>query len=161
MRTAAFPLHRHSLPQLAIDGVLVALAYYLSYRLRFDADLPAQYHDLLSATIIWVVAIALVVFTLFRLYQRWWRYTRQRDFVSIVQAVAVVTLGIAGYVALVKPVTRPGGAAGEIAVTLPTGVLGSFFLLTLVLVGGARWIAHAIYERPSEASAPAGTPAAS
>ena len=36
IRSAAFPLHRHSLPQLAVDGALVALAYYLAFRLRFD-----------------------------------------------------------------------------------------------------------------------------
>ncbi len=29
-------LHRHSLPQLAMDAALVALAYYLAFRLRFD-----------------------------------------------------------------------------------------------------------------------------
>ena len=42
IRSAAFPLHRHSLPQLAIDGVLVALAYYLAFRLRFDKGTPQQ-----------------------------------------------------------------------------------------------------------------------
>ncbi len=36
MRSAAFPVHRHSVPQVALDAVLVALAYYLAYRLRFD-----------------------------------------------------------------------------------------------------------------------------
>ena len=35
LKSAAFPLHRHSLPQLVVDGVLVALAYFLAYRLRF------------------------------------------------------------------------------------------------------------------------------
>ena len=36
VRSAALPLHRHSLPQLAIDGAMVAAAYWLAYRLRFD-----------------------------------------------------------------------------------------------------------------------------
>ena len=35
LKSAAFPLHRHSFPQLVVDGVLVALAYFLAYRLRF------------------------------------------------------------------------------------------------------------------------------
>ena len=42
LRSAAFPLHRHSLPQLAVDGGLVALAYYLAFRLRFDAGLSLK-----------------------------------------------------------------------------------------------------------------------
>ena len=36
IRSAAFPVHRHSVPQLLVDGILVALAYYLAFRLRFD-----------------------------------------------------------------------------------------------------------------------------
>jgi FlaA1/EpsC-like NDP-sugar epimerase len=149
MRTAAIPLHRHSIPQLAVDGLLVALAYYVAYRLRFDRGLPERYSELLRATVGWTVAMSLAVFATFRLYQRWWRYTRQRDYVSIVQAVIVATLALAGFVALFKPVVVPSSnGAGDVAVSTPTGVLGAFFLLMLALVGGARWVAHAIYERP-------------
>ncbi len=149
LRTTAIPLHRHSLPQLAFDGVLVALAYYLAYRLRFDRGLPERYDDLLRATVGWTVAMSLVVFASFRLYQRWWRYTRQRDYVSMVQAVIVATLALAGFVALFKPVVvSSSSGAGDVAVSIPTGVLALFFLLTLGLVGSARWVAHAIYERP-------------
>ena len=35
IRSAA-PVHRHSLPQLVVDGLLVALAYYLAFWLRLD-----------------------------------------------------------------------------------------------------------------------------
>ncbi|WP_354699855.1 UDP-N-acetyl-alpha-D-glucosamine C6 dehydratase [Paraconexibacter sp. AEG42_29] len=151
-RTAAFPLHRHSLPQMAIDGILVAAAYFLAYRLRFDQGLPERYDDLLKATVGWTVAISLVVFAAFRLYHRWWRYTRQADLVSIAQAVTVATLAVAGFVALFKPVTASSRQAGDVAVSLPTGVIAMFFLLALMFVGGARFIAHAVYERQPLAS---------
>ena len=57
IRSATMPLHRHSLPQVAVDGVLVALAYWLAYRLRFDgpAGVPPRYDDLFDATFIPVV----------------------------------------------------------------------------------------------------------
>ena len=48
MRSAAFPVHRHSVPQVALDAVLVALAYYLAYCLRFDSGIPPIYEDLLQ-----------------------------------------------------------------------------------------------------------------
>ena len=67
LRSAALPVHRHSIPQLAIDGVLVAAAYYLAYRFRFDQGLPHKYRELLQDTFPWVVVISLVVFALFRL----------------------------------------------------------------------------------------------
>jgi FlaA1/EpsC-like NDP-sugar epimerase len=148
LRSAAFPLHRHSLPQLAIDGALVAAAYYLSYRLRFDAGrMPERYDDLFDATIVFVVVAALAVFTLFRLELKQWRYTSTRDYIGIVQAVVVNTLALVGFVAVTHPVTVRSGA-GDVTISVPTGVLALYFLLTLVFVGGARFVARIVYERP-------------
>src|SRR5947208_2324086 len=100
IRSAAFPLHRHSLPQIAVDGALVALAYWLAYRLRFDSPsaVPARYRDLLDATIVPVVAGSMIVFAAFGLYQKWWRYVTQRDYVRILQAIVIATLLLPGYV---------------------------------------------------------------
>jgi FlaA1/EpsC-like NDP-sugar epimerase len=147
VRSATFPLHRHSLPLLAIDGLLVAVAYELAYRFRFDNGIPHKYDRLLDATVVWVVLLSLVVFVVFRLYLKQWRYTGQRDYQAVVQAVIVAVLGVAGYIAVVKPVTVPSHG-GSVAVFPPSGVLAGFLLLTLCLVGGARFIARAVYERP-------------
>ena len=132
---------------MAIDGALVAAAYYLSFRLRFDAGVPEKYDRLFEATIAWVVIAALVVFTLLRLEVKQWRYTGHRDYIAVVEAVAVTTLVLAGFIAIVHPVTVPS-RAGVVAVTAPTGVLALFFLLTLALVGGARFVARIAYEGP-------------
>jgi FlaA1/EpsC-like NDP-sugar epimerase len=148
LRSAAFPLHRHSLPQLAIDGALVAVAYYLSYRLRFDAGrMPPKYDRLFDSTIVFVVLGSLVVFTLCRLELKQWRYTSSRDYVGILQAVAINTLALLAFVAITHPVTDPS-KSGEVTVSVPTGVIAMYFLLTLALVGGARFVARIVYERP-------------
>ena len=53
------------------------------------------------------------------------------------------------------------GSHGDVTLSVPTGVLGSFFLLTLVLVGGARFVARTVYERPLRGfKRPRRTPAA-
>jgi FlaA1/EpsC-like NDP-sugar epimerase len=148
LRSAAFPLHRHSLPQLAIDGALVAVAYYLSYRLRFDAGrMPHKYDRLFDATIVFVVAGSLVVFTLFRLELKQWRYTSSRDYLGILQAVVANTAALLAFVAITHPVTEPSHT-GEVTVSVPTGVIAMYFLLTLALIGGARFVARIVYERP-------------
>jgi FlaA1/EpsC-like NDP-sugar epimerase len=147
LRSAAFPLHRHSIPQLAIDGALVAAAYYLSYRLRFDTGTPPRYERLFDATIVFVVVSALVVFTLFRLELKQWRYTSSRDYLGILQAVVANTAALLAFVAITHPVTEPSHS-GEVTVSVPTGVIAMYFLLTLALIGGARFVARIVYERP-------------
>ncbi len=148
MRRAAFPLHRHSLPQVAVDAVLVAVSALLAYRLRFDTDIPPRYEELLRATVLPTVAMSVVIFAAFRLYEKWWRYTGQRDYVQIVQALIVATMAMAAYAVVLHPVTQPSRVGGEVTVSVPPGVLAFFFLLTLFFVGGARFVAHAVYERP-------------
>src|SRR4051794_31354203 len=149
IRSAAFPLHRHSLPQIVVDGVLVALAYWLSYRLRFDGTsvVPSRYRELFDATLPFVVVSSLLTFAAFGLYAKWWRYVTQRDYNGIVEAVVIAALLLPGYVALAHPVTQ-SSAAGRTPVTTPTGVLALFFLPTLAFIGGTRFVARSIYERP-------------
>src|SRR5829696_93279 len=148
-RSAALSLHRHSFAQLALDGALAAVAYVLAYRLRFDtsAGVPERYDRLLDATLPWAVGLALVIFALFRLEQKQWRYAGHRDHVALVQAVVVTTLAVAGLIALAKPVTVPS-TSGAVAVTPPTSVLVLFGLLLLALNGGARFLVRSVYERP-------------
>jgi FlaA1/EpsC-like NDP-sugar epimerase len=148
LRSAALPLHRHSLPQLGIDAALVALAYYLAFRLRFDGGIPHDFQRLLTATLPYVVVASALVFTLFGLYDKFWRYVGQRDYVKIGQAVIVATLFVPAFTALTHPVIVNSGTSGAVTRSVPTGVLASFFLLTLVFVGGSRFVARTVYERP-------------
>src|SRR3954447_4426764 len=147
-QSAALPLHRHSVPQVVIDGALVALAYLLAYRLRFDNGIPDDYRDLRDATIGPTVAVALILLTAFRGYEKWWRYTGRRDELGVLQAVVLFTVFVPLFVAATHPVTRDAGPRGEVALTVPTGVLAMFFLMSLALVLGVRFVARVIYERP-------------
>jgi FlaA1/EpsC-like NDP-sugar epimerase len=145
LSSAAFPLHRHSLPQLAMDGVLVALAYELAYRLRFDSGIPHRYELLLNRTIAWAVVASLVIFVLFRLYQKWFRYVTGRDYVSIVQAIVVATVTLPAFVAITHPV-KVRSDQGFTTLTIPIGVLALFFLLTLTMVVGSRFAARLLHD---------------
>ncbi len=147
MRSVAFvPLHRHVLPQIAVDGVLVALAYYLAFRLRFDAGLAHRYALLLDRTIWWVTAGGVVTLVLARVYLRSWSFAGQRDYWAIVRGVvAVAVLAVVG-VAVAHPV-EISHRAGTEALNLPIGVIGIFFLLLLVSLVGVRVVARALNER--------------
>ena len=147
IRSAAFPVHRHALPQVVLDAGLVALSYFLAYRLRFDGGVPSRYDDLFNRTITFAICGSVVIFTLFGLYRHWMRYSSQREYLEIAQAVVVAVFALIGYVAVVQPVlvTTP---EGDVAVTVPTGILVLFGLLLLVFTGAVRYVTHLVYERP-------------
>src|SRR5947209_16872086 len=126
IRSAALPVHRHSLPQLLVDGVLVALAYLLAYRLRFDGVVPARYEHLFNATIGWIVPVVLAVLAGFGLYQRIWTFVGQREYEAVVKGVIVATLTSVGAIALLHPVQTPPPLSS--AVTLPASVIALFVL---------------------------------
>jgi FlaA1/EpsC-like NDP-sugar epimerase len=146
IRSAALPVHRHALPQLLVDGVLVALAYYLAFRLRFPGGFPgaeSRYDDLLGNTIPWVVPGTLIVLAVFGCYQRLWTFVGQRDYEAVVKATVTATVILVSAIALLHPVTwSPTPANPGLAVTLPASVIALFFLLALVLLLGARFVVH-------------------
>jgi FlaA1/EpsC-like NDP-sugar epimerase len=147
IRPAAFPVHRHALPQVALDAGLVALSYFLAYRLRFDGGVPDRYEDLFSRTITFAICGSVFIFALLGLYRHWMRYSSQREYLQIAQAVAAAVLALVLYVAVMQPkliFTREG----YVSVTVPTGVLVLFGLLMLVLLGAVRYVTHLVYERP-------------
>jgi FlaA1/EpsC-like NDP-sugar epimerase len=148
IRSAAFPVHRHSVPQLLVDGVLVALAYYLAFRLRFTDGLGGaneRYGDLLSHTIYWVVPVVLVTLALFGQYQRLWTFVGQRDYEAVVKGLVVAMLVIVGAIAFLHPVTNTVESQTT-PVNLPGSVIALFALLALALLIAARFLVHLVVE---------------
>ena len=148
IRSAALPIHRHSLPQIAVDAGLVALAYWLAYRLRFDGGVPEDYQQLFSRTLAFVIGGSLVIFAAFGMYRHWMRYSSQREYVTIGQSVLASVLALVGYVAVVQPKLVFAPPRGFVSITVPAGVLVLFGLLSLVFLAGVRYAVHLVYERP-------------
>jgi FlaA1/EpsC-like NDP-sugar epimerase len=165
IRSAAFPVHRHALPQLLLDGLLVALAYFLAFWLRLEGIFGGatdRYWQLFDATVLWVVAVTLITLAALGQYQRLWRFVGQRDYEAVLKAVAMATVIVVGVIALAHPVEAPSThtvlvkAHKEIAahlktvngpasgVTLPASVISLFFLLSLALLVGARFAVQLI-----------------
>jgi FlaA1/EpsC-like NDP-sugar epimerase len=141
MRRLNHPVYRNRVLQVCADGALVALAFYLAFRLRFldQSDLPHRYWILFAQSVGFVVLIKLVVFAAFGLYQKWWRYVNGRDFVQIVRAVAVSSAILVVAFTVIRPFAH----------NLPRSVAVMDFILTLMLIAGARLAVRLIVERPS------------
>ena len=146
-RSLAVPIHRHALPQIALDAGLVAVAHLLAYGLRFDEGVPDRYAALRDHSLTITVAGTLVVFWVFGLYRHSWRYADRDVFVRVPQAAAVATLMMVALIAVLDPayVTTPSGLEG---LSPPTGIIGLFFLLVLMLTLGARFAVRIALDRP-------------
>ena len=141
MRRLNHPVYRNRVLQLAADALLVALAFYLAFRLRFldRSDLPHRYWLLFARSVGFVALVKVSVFAAFGLYQKWWRYVSGRDFLTIVRAVAVASAIVVVLFTVLQPFEH----------NLPRSVAVMDFMLTLLLIAGARLVVRLIVERPS------------
>jgi FlaA1/EpsC-like NDP-sugar epimerase len=144
MRRLNHPVYRNRVLQVCADGALVALAFYLAFRLRFldQSDLPHRYWVLFAQSVGFVIALKLIVFAAFGMYQKWWRYVSGRDFLQIVRAVAVSSAILVVAFTVLRPFAH----------NLPRSVAVMDFLITLMLITGARLAVRLIVERPSRSA---------
>jgi UDP-GlcNAc:undecaprenyl-phosphate GlcNAc-1-phosphate transferase len=86
----------------AIDLLLVALAYYAAYRLRFEQTYAAE-EPLFIQSLPLVVAAKMVAFAMLRTYQGLWRHTSLADLVRLAQAVVLgEVLAVLGILAVFR-----------------------------------------------------------
>ncbi|HEX3736211.1 MAG TPA: polysaccharide biosynthesis protein, partial [Solirubrobacterales bacterium] len=143
MRRLNHPVYRNRVGQILADAALVALAYFLAFQLRFLDDphgWPHRYEVLFAQSVGFVIAGKLVVFAAAGLYQKWWRYVSGRDFLLILRAVAISSALLVIAFAVVQPFDH----------RLPRSVEVIDFMLTLILIAGARLLVRLIVERPSK-----------
>jgi FlaA1/EpsC-like NDP-sugar epimerase len=139
------PVYRNRVLQVAADAALVALAYFLAFQLRFldePQGLPHRYEVLFAQSVGFVVVGKIAIFAAFGLYQKWWRYVSGRDFLLIFRAVAVSSAILVVVFAVAKPFAHG----------LPRSVEVTDFVLTMLLIAGARLAVRLIVERPSRGS---------
>jgi FlaA1/EpsC-like NDP-sugar epimerase len=143
MRRLNHPVYRNRVGQILADAALVALAYFLAFQLRFLDEphgWPHRYEVLFAQSVGFVVAGKLIVFASLGLYQKWWRYVSGRDFLWIGRAVAISSALLVIAFSVVQPFDH----------RLPRSVEVTDFILTLILIAGARLLVRLIIERPSK-----------
>ena len=115
-------------------ALLVALAYWLAFMLRFDFRLSSAEWSMWARTLPFVLLVRLLVFQWFHLYVGLWRYVSMRDIVVILKAVTVSSLILsAGIVAV-----YPHGFS--------ISILAIDWILCLVFVGGVRLTLRSVRE---------------
>ena len=148
-RLAALPVHRHSLPQIAVDAGLVALAYFLAYRLRFDGGVPSDYQQLFEHTLSFVVIGSVRSSRASGSTGTGCATRRSASTCASCRPSSRRCSRSSRYVAVVKPKEIfVGYPRGFVSVSIPTGVLVLYGLLALVFLGAVRYAVHLYFERP-------------
>jgi FlaA1/EpsC-like NDP-sugar epimerase len=133
------PISKHRLWQVAVDAVLIAAAWFLTFQLRFDKGVPIPYERLFERSIGIVIGVQLVTFISFGFYNRWWRYVSTRDMWGAARGVTVACVLSFFVVYFANPVP---------ALRLPRSIAIIDWVLLLAFVAGSRMLARTLLERP-------------
>ena len=120
------------------DAVLISSAYFLSYYLRFDGQIPQGELTHFMQTIIWIVPLKLACLGFFNLYKGMWRYTSIYTLNNLIKA-CVTSSGI--IIVLLLFTVRFVG--------FPRSVFFIDLFLTFLFIGSSRvvvrlWYSHTL-----------------
>jgi UDP-GlcNAc:undecaprenyl-phosphate GlcNAc-1-phosphate transferase len=118
-----------------LDLLLVALAYYTAYRLRFEQTFALEEPVIVQSLPI-VIACKMAAFAVLGTYQGLWRYTSLRDLVRLAQGVS---LGTVLSVLAILAVYRFQNYSRALFVV--------DWLLLLIFAGGSRVLVRLLAER--------------
>jgi FlaA1/EpsC-like NDP-sugar epimerase len=120
---------------VAINIVLVPLAYFAAFAVRFDFHVPPLEVARFWATLPYVFALRVAVFQLFGLYRGYWKHVSLRDLLDLLGAVSLSS-GL-----FVTGLLLSGGLRG-----MPRSVLLLDWILTIFVAGGIRFAARVLRE---------------
>ena len=96
-------LYKKRLAEILLDSVLIAVAFYCAFLLRFDGSIPPEFITTYQMTLGVVIAARVAGFLLFGVYKSTWEYAGILDLYRVLGGVAVSSVAIYGYVAWRAP----------------------------------------------------------
>ncbi|WP_088188407.1 nucleoside-diphosphate sugar epimerase/dehydratase [Desulfosporosinus sp. FKA] len=119
--------NKRSIVLILFDIILINLAMFASYYLRFDGAIPIEYKTTYIQTVCIGTFVYIGVFIFFGLYKKLWQYASIGELLSVVYAVTVGT----GIIVTIIYFSAPMRLAHTVAVLL--------WFLTIFLIGGSRF----------------------
>ncbi|HCT63607.1 MAG TPA: nucleoside-diphosphate sugar epimerase [Erysipelotrichaceae bacterium] len=108
-----------------LDIILITLAYFLTFELRFEFFVPSPFVELLKMSFLYVVTIKIGLFAIFGLYNSLWRY------VSIDELFKLIIATTLGNVILY--LMNIG-----LDLSIPRSIILIDWIITIFLTGGLR-----------------------
>ena len=117
---------------IIIDALLVVGSLVVALLLRFDMDVPLEYILKLEKLWLPVVIISIIIFFLFGLYRRLWRYASVDELLLIILAISASVAGVYLY-------------SNFLNIMLPRSVYVIYWFLLLLFLGGSRISLRILY----------------
>jgi FlaA1/EpsC-like NDP-sugar epimerase len=111
---------------IIIDIVLIYLSYIFAFLIRFEWKLPGRSFNTFVEAAFILVAIKIITFYYFKLYENLWRYAGILDMLQIVVAVGSANAIAISYLFLVQA-------------SLPRSIYVLSFILDVFFIGGSRF----------------------
>ena len=112
-------LNRHRLWQVAVDALLVGVAWFATYEVGFQIGRNPGWDAYWKQTILIVIAIKLICLAGFGAYNKWWRYISLRDLDALARALLVASIVLLIALSVVKfprgVIIHPQASAGQAA----------------------------------------------
>ncbi len=108
------------------DIILIYLSYLFAFTIRFEGNTPQQYFDIFVEVAFILVAVKIVTFYYFKLYENLWRYAGVFDVLQIMAAVGSANAVSISYLFLIQS-------------NLPRSIYVLAFMLDLLFIGGSRF----------------------
>jgi FlaA1/EpsC-like NDP-sugar epimerase len=116
------------------DVVAVALAWWVSYLLRFNLEVPAEFRNDMLGSMALVVPLQALSFLGFGLYRGIWRYASLPDLKRILLAVLFSAIAVATLLFMLR-----------MPIVVPRSVLILDPILLMLLMGGSR-VAYRVWK---------------
>ena len=129
--------------EVLLDVVLVTLAYYAAYVLRWDGNLPGEQLSIFMKTLPLVIMIEMMLFLIGGVYRGLWRYAGVKDLLVIAKSVIAGAIASAAVVFLMYRFQGPSRAVFLlnmlVLVVFMTVSRLSFRLMREMIAGGASF----------------------
>ncbi|SPF55760.1 Capsular polysaccharide biosynthesis protein CapD [Candidatus Desulfosporosinus infrequens] len=140
---------KRTLILMLIDAMLINLAAFGSFYLRFEGDIPLENYQIYYHTAVVGTILYIAVFYVFGLYNRLWQYASTGELLSIVYAVTVGTGGTAAVVYFYG-----FSQASTLPFRLPHSAAVLLWLAMVFLIGGSRFIWRILQENAFDRHVP-------
>ena len=111
------------------------LAWGLAYQLRFNFVIPLEHLDVMKESLIWVVLVQILSFSLMGLYKGIWRFASVIDLQRIILSVLLSSLILGASSFMLK-----------LPFVVPRSVLVIDLAILILIMGGSRFIYRVIKE---------------